>query len=153
MNYRGQCLCGSTHFEVKGEPLFTQYCHCNKCRLVAGHSENPADKIGYGFTAAYLTENFKITQGQDALTAIVRNNARLYLCPQCGTLIYGISEDPHKQGGIGINMNNFQFVEGIPASFKPVRHIWYQDRIINVSDALPKFKNAPKEQFGTGELY
>ncbi|MEI6188458.1 MAG: hypothetical protein WCP46_08225, partial [Alphaproteobacteria bacterium] len=27
--YKGQCFCASIHFEAKGEPLFTQYCHCN----------------------------------------------------------------------------------------------------------------------------
>jgi len=153
MPYKGQCYCGSIHFEVKGEPLFTQHCHCNKCRDVASDSENPADKVGYGFCAAYLTENFKITEGEYRLISIIRNNSRLYLCPQCRVLIYGGSEDPDKQGGIGINVNNFQFTGGIPASFRPLRHIWYQNRIVDMNDDLPKFKDAPKEQFGTGELW
>ncbi len=152
MHYKGRCHCGSIQFETKGDPLFTQYCHCSKCRTVASDSENPADKMGYSFTAAYLTENFKITDGEDKLTSIVRNNARLYLCPQCKVLIYGMSEDPGKQAGIGINVNNFQLGEDTPASFRPVRHIWYQDRIVDANDELPKFKDAPKEQFGTGEL-
>ncbi len=151
--YKGQCCCGSICFEAKGEPFFTQYCHCNKCRKVASNSENPADKKGYGFTAAYLTNNFEITEGKDKLTSIVCNTSRLYLCPQCRTLIYGISEDPEKQGGIGVNANNFQFAEGVPASFDPVRHVWYKNRIIDFDDSLPKFKDAPKEQFGTGELF
>ena len=151
--YKGQCFCASIHFEAKGEPLFTQYCHCNKCRQVASASGNPADKKGYGFTAAYLTKNFEITNGKGKLISIVSNSSRLYLCSQCKSLIYGISEDPDKQGGIGINANNFQFAEGIPTSFNPVRHTWYQNRIINFDDKLPKFKDTPKEQFGTGELY
>ncbi len=150
---KGQCYCGSIHFEVKGKPLFTQYCHCNKCRKVASDSKNPADKKGYGFTAAYQTKDFKITKGADKLTSMVSNSSRLYLCSQCNSLIYGISEDPEKQGGIGINANNFQFAEGTrPASFEPVRHIWYSNRIVDFDDELPKFKDAPQEQFGTGEL-
>ena len=151
--YKGQCSCGSICFESKGEPLFTQYCHCNKCREVTGNSENPADKKGYGFTAAYLTNNFEITKGNNKLNSIVCNTSRLYFCSQCRTLIYGISEDPKKQSGIGINANNFQFAENTPASFEPVRHVWYKDRIIDFDDNLPKFKDAPKEQFGTGELF
>ena len=151
--YKGQCHCGSIHFEAKGEPLFTQYCHCNKCRNTASDSKNLADKKGYNFTAAYLTKDFIITSGKDKLTSIVSNSSRLYRCSQCKSLIYGISEDPEKQGGIGINANNFQFVEGIrPANFEPVRHIWYPNRIIDFNDKLPKFKDAPAEQFGTGEL-
>jgi len=153
MRYEGRCYCGNIHFEVQGDPLFTQHCHCNKCRLIASDSEAPSDKIGYGFTAAYLTENFNITEGEDRLISTVRNNARLYLCSQCRSLIYGISEDPGKQKGIGINVNNFQFADKVPAAFKAVRHIWYQNRIVEVNDELPKFKDAPKEQFGTGELF
>lgn len=150
--YKGQCHCASIHFETKGEPLFTQYCHCNKCRAVASASENPADKKGYNYTAAYLTENFEITNGKDMLTSVVSNSSRLYSCSKCKSLIYGISEDPEKQGGIGINANNFEFAEGVPTSFEPVRHIWYQNREVDFADILPKFKDAPKEQFGTGEL-
>jgi hypothetical protein len=45
--YKGQCHCTSVHFEAKGEPLFTQYCHCNKCRQVASDSKKPEDKKGY----------------------------------------------------------------------------------------------------------
>lgn len=151
--YKGQCHCGSVHFETKGEPFFTQYCHCNKCRTVAADSKNPADKKGYGFTAAYLTNNFEITNGKDRLTSVVSNSSRLYLCSQCRSLIYGISEDPDMQEGIGINANDFQFAEGMPASFKPVRHIWYTNRTVDFDDDLPKFKDAPKEQFGTGEIF
>lgn len=152
VTYKGQCYCAAIHFEVNGEPLFTQHCHCDKCRVVAADSKNSADKKGYGFTAAYLTKNFEITKRKDKLISIVCNNSRLYLCSECKSLIYGISEDPNKQGGIGINANNFQFNGDIPTSFKPVRHIWYQNRIVDVDDKLPKFKDAPKEQFGTGEL-
>ena len=75
------------------------------------------------------------------------------VCYQCKALIYGISKDPDKQEGIGINANNFQFSKGLPDSFAPVRHTWYQNRIIHFDDKLPKFKDTPKEQFGTGELY
>ena len=74
--------------------------------------------------------------------------ATLYLA-----LIYGISLDPNKQAGIGVNVNNFQFDNSIPESFKPIRHIWYDDRIVSVNDELPKYKDAPKEQFGSDELW
>ncbi len=153
MIYKGQCNCGNIHFEAKGDPLFTQHCHCNKCRIVASASKNPADKIGYSFTAAYLTKNFQIIKGEDRLVSVIRNKSRLYLCSMCSALIYGISEDHDKQGGIGINVNNFQFESTMPSSFKPVRHIWYQDKVVDCNDGLPKFKDAPKEQFGSGELY
>jgi hypothetical protein len=94
-----------------------------------------------------------MTSGADHLDEVIRNNAKLLLCQSCHSLIYGISLDPSKQAGIGVNANNFHFTKTMPDSFKPVRHIWYANRVINFDDNLPKFKDAPKEQFGSGELF
>lgn len=153
VKYSGECQCGDVKFYCDGDPFFTQYCHCNKCREVASRSKRDADKQGYAWTAGYLKADFHITSGMDHLEEIIRNNAKLLLCQSCHSLIYGISLDPSKQAGIGINVNNFQFTGEMPASFKPVRHVWYTDRMIDMKDDLPKFKDAPKEQFGSGELW
>lgn len=152
MRFQGQCWCGEVTFECDGEPLFTQYCHCGKCREILSASSREKDKIGYAYTAAYLTNHFKLTSNPE-LDEIIRNNAKLLLCANCKTLIYGISVDPELQAAIGINANNFIFKNEVPASFRPVRHIWYVDRLSDVNDDLPKYKDAPTDQFGTGELY
>lgn len=151
--YFGECHCGTIKFYCEGEPFFTQYCHCNKCREVALLSKRAADKEGYSWTAGYLTSSFHLTSGNQNIEEMIRNNAKLLLCKSCHCLIYGISLDPNKQAGIGINANNFHFNAELPASFKPVRHIWYRNKIVNFNDELPKFKDAPKEQFGSGELW
>lgn len=150
--YLGECYCGAVKFYCDGDPFFTQYCHCNKCREIASQSKREADKQGYAWTAGYLTANFNMKAGIDNVDEIIRNNAKLLLCKSCRSVIYGISLDPDKQAGIGVNVNNFNFKESIPESFKPFRHIWYVNRIIDFDDSLPKFKDAPKEQFGSGDL-
>ena len=151
-NYLGKCNCGTIVFECEGDPIFTQYCHCNKCREIAALSNRTTDKTGYAFTAAYLRQNFHITAGESNLESIVRNNSKLLLCSKCKSLIYGISLDKDKQAGIGISIYNFDFPHGIPDAFKSVRHLWYVNRVVNFNDDLPKFKDAPKGQGGTGEL-
>lgn len=151
--YLGECYCGAIKFYCDSDPFFTQYCHCNKCREVASQSNRDADKQGYAWTAGYLTSSFNITSGTGNLDEIIRNNAKLLVCKSCHGLIYGISLDPNKQAGIGVNVNNFHFTGAIPKVFNPIRHIWYVNRIINFGDNLPKFKDAPKEQFGSGELW
>lgn len=151
-NYHGQCSCGKIKFICTDEPVFTQYCHCNKCREIALMSENKQDKVGYSYTAAYLTQNFRVTTGENNIEELIRQNSKLLLCSTCKSLIYGISLDPTKQGGIGINVNNFDFDDKVPDSFKPLRHTWYANRIVEFNDDLPKYKDAPIEQFGSGEV-
>jgi hypothetical protein len=151
--YTGECDCGAVQFVCEGEPLFTQYCHCNKCREIASLSKRDADKLGYAYTAAYLTPNFNIISGRAHLDEIIRNNAKLLLCKSCHGLIYGISLEKIKQAGLGINANNFDFRNAIPESFKPVRHVWYINRIVDFNDDLPKYKDTPEDQLGSGEFY
>lgn len=151
--YLGECFCAKVKFYCNGNPFFTQHCHCNKCREIASLSKREADKKGFAWTAGYLTSNFHITSGMDNFDEIIKNNAKLLLCKTCHSLIYGISLDPSQQDDIGINVNNFHFTNGIPESFKPVRHIWYINRTVNFDDNLPKYKDAPKEQLGTDELW
>src|SRR5438445_10871622 len=89
--YLGECYCGAAKLYCDGDPFFTQYCHCNKCREVASQSRRDADKQGYAWTAGYLTARFHITSDIDNLDEIVRNNAKLFLCKSCLGLVYGIS--------------------------------------------------------------
>lgn len=152
--YYGQCYCGAVKFNVSSEPLFTQYCHCNKCREVASLSKREADKLGYNFTAAFLTQHFQITDGKEHLTILPRNNSNLMLCQSCNSLLYGISMDEDKQAGIGVNANNFIFSEKeLPASFQPDKHIYYAEKLVEFDDELPKYVDCPVEQFGSGELF
>lgn len=151
--YFGECYCGAVQFYCNNVPLFTQYFHCNKCRDVSSQSQRDADNKGYAWTAGYLMSSFKIVVGVNNLDEIIRNNAKLLLCKTCHGLIYGISLDTTKQQGIGINANNFQFKGAMPDPFRPVRHIWYENRRVSIDDHLPKFKDAPIEQFGSGVLW
>ena len=154
LQYQGACFCKKVKFELEDEPLFTQYCHCNKCREIASLSDRTEDKVGYSFTAAYFKDKFKITLGSNLLKKQARNTADLFLCSAGNSLIYGISQDPSKQAAIGINANNIMFSDGVfPLSFKANKHIWYQDRIGDINDDLPKYKDAPIEQFGSGQLW
>ena len=105
---KGGCDCGAVKFVCEGEPLFTQYCHCNKCRELAALSTRDADKFGYSYTAAYLKSNFNIISGGDKLDEIIKNNAKLLLCKSCHSLIYGISLEQSKQVGInGVPYNQW----------------------------------------------
>ena len=111
------------------------------------------DKVGYSFAAAYLTPMLNITRGEDQLELVSRNTSNLFLCRHCGSLIYGISQELAKQAAIGVNVNNIKFPGGVlPKTFETDKHIWYRERVKDADDDLPKYKDAPVEQFGSGEL-
>lgn len=152
-NYHGACHCQKVKFELFGEPIFVQYCHCNKCRMIAEKSENPEDKCGYSKTAAYLAKNLSITNGQNNLYKRPINHANLYQCDTCHSLIYGISQDPNQQEGIGINLNTIQLPSKTPKAFEVKRHVFYANRTVSIDDNTPKFTDMPKELKGSGKLY
>ncbi len=152
LKYKGSCSCNEVQFETLGEPLFTQICHCNKCRKIASQSERQEDKKGFSHTAAYFYKSFKIIKGEDQLEAVEAGNAFLYLCNKCRSLIYGISKDLNNQEGIGMNVNNFDFTDNkLPSNFEPVRHVYYENHVIGVEDSLPKFVDFPTELGGSGK--
>lgn len=150
--HKGQCYCRLIQFEIHAAPLFTQYCHCNKCREIASASQRASDKIGYSHTVALLTKDFLIITGKESLEAIRKNNAILYQCSICKSQIYGIAKDPQYRQTIGLNYNNFLLPVSVPSEFKPIRHVYYSNRTVDFSDNLPKFQDMPKELGGSGKL-
>lgn len=111
------------------------------------------NKVAYSFTAAYMTPNLVFSAGQEQLKITSRNTSDLFLCQSCNSLVYGISQDPAKQAGIGVNARNIHFANNkLPLCFLPDKHIWYKNRTIDINDYLPKYKDTPSEQFGTGDL-
>lgn len=150
-NFIGRCACGAVQFSLEGKPLFTQHCHCNKCREVAELSQLEADHVGYSFTAAYLYKHFNVTQGESNLEELPRNNALLYLCKTCHTQIYGIAKDPSQREGLGVNANAIQIPDGYQDLFDPIRHVYYAFRKVDLDDDLPKFADMPIELGGTGK--
>jgi hypothetical protein len=137
MEIRGRCGCGSVTFAASGEPRFQVYCHCRSCQtahaapLVAA-ALFPVDQVVYTGELVRVT----VTQSPDATPRMV--------CPKCGTKVINV---PHPS------------VRTILPSlcedrswFKAQMHMYWQDRVIDVADSLPKYLDFPKEFGGTGKL-
>jgi len=152
-NYKGQCYCGKVQFVLQQEPLFAQYCHCNKCRDVMSQSQRESDKKGYAYTLACNTDDVDFQQGKEYLDGQIRNQAILYHCKFCDSEVYGIAKDPNYQQTLGLNGNNFEAIKPIPDTFKPIRHAYYVNKVVDdfESDGLPKFVDMPSELGGSGE--
>ncbi len=72
--YRGSCHCGCVTFEVEAEIKSVTECNCSMCK-----------RKGALYQKAEV-EQFKITSGEDALTAYQFNTktATHYFCRHCG---------------------------------------------------------------------
>jgi hypothetical protein len=129
----GSCLCGAVSYEVTGEPMFMQSCHCQRCRRARG--------AAHGTNIFYKADRFSWVRGSDLVAEYKLPEARFYtvaFCRQCGCAIPKVSFER----GIAI----------IPAGsldtdppMRPQRHIFtnYKAPWFEITDAIPRFPEAP----------
>ena len=72
----GRCLCGATRFEAQGDPLSTNFCHCESCRR---HGGGPA--------AAFVTFPKDTVRWSGAERAWYRSSPPVVrsFCGRCGS--------------------------------------------------------------------
>jgi hypothetical protein len=110
----GGCLCGQLRFEATGQPYRVGVCHCMDCRKHHGAL--------FHASAIFPAESVDI-----------RGEARAYagrhFCPQCGSTVFGRSDDE-----VELNLGSFD----MPDQFKPTYELW----IIRRESWLPTFPGA-----------
>jgi hypothetical protein len=52
----------------------------------------------------------------------------------------------------GIEYRRSYNVDTMPDALKPTFHCWYKERVLNISDDLPKFSDTPEVFGGTGKM-
>lgn len=88
--FKGGCLCGAVRVAATGKPLRVGVCHCLDCRKHSGSLFHafaifPADAVTVqGDTRAY--------SGSTSTASLTSQSAR-HFCPQCGSSIFGRSDD------------------------------------------------------------
>lgn len=129
----GSCLCGAVAFEVTGQPMFMQSCHCQRCRRARG--------AAHGTHIFYRMEQFRWTRGTQVLGEYKVPEARFFtvsFCRQCGSAVPKISSER----GLAV----------IPAGgldtdpqMRPQRHIFvnYKAPWFEITDDLPQFLEGP----------
>lgn len=130
---QGSCLCGEVAFEVEGEPMLMQSCHCTRCRRARG--------AAHGTNIFYKADQFHWLRGEDRLGEYKLPEAQFYttsFCRDCGAAMPRIS----KERGIAV----------IPAGsldtdvpMRSQRHIFTRDKAawFEITDSAPQFPQAP----------
>jgi hypothetical protein len=129
----GSCLCGAVAYEVEGQPMLMQSCHCQRCRRARG--------AAHGTNIFYKADQFRWMRGEALLDEYKLPEARFYttsFCRQCGGAMPRIS----KERGIVV----------IPAGSldtdPPTRPQWhvftsYKAPWFEITDSLPQFPEMP----------
>lgn len=98
MNNKGSCLCGAVAFEVDGEIVSPDACHCVQCRKWTGHFYAGSD-IKRSELKIEGRENIKWYQSSEKV--------RRGFCNQCGSTLFFDPLDQQKHNWIGVAMGAF----------------------------------------------
>lgn len=120
----GACFCGDVRVEVSGPPAWQGFCHCESCRAWSGAP---------------------VTAGDDLLRSYGRPGRIVrYHCSVCG-------------GAVLSGWTGRPMADVLPAiledfRFEPASHVNYAERMIDMKDGLPKFRDMPAGAGGSDEM-
>jgi hypothetical protein len=135
MSYGGACFCGAVQIRVTGEPVVMGYCHCASCRQWSAGPVN-------AFTL-WKPEALEVIKGRDQLGSYHKTErSHRQWCKACGGHVF--TEHP----AWGLVDVYAAVVPEFP--FKPGLHVNYGERVLRVTDGLPKHKDLPAGFGGSG---
>lgn len=131
--YRLACDCGRVTLGAHGAPKMSLYCHCASCRALYG-----VDVL----SATGWAEGDVSLPPESALFVYKLADKQMtrYGCPHCGMIVYG----RHRPGIPVIPHGVFRKAHGgrLPDELAPTLHLFYEERVIDVADDLPKSRRA-----------
>jgi hypothetical protein len=134
--YQARCMCGSVELRVTGTPVFVGYCHCGDCRAWLGAPVHAATLWPRG--------NVEIVKGKDNLV-VYKHTERSHRtsCKTCGGHILADHPGLELTDVLASTMAEFQWA--------PMMHIFYGEKMIAITDGLPKYANMPEAFGGDGK--
>ena len=96
LSRRGGCACGHVRYRVKGDPIFTNNCHCHLCQQQTGSTSV--------VNAFYEAERVEVLQGRLIEHMAVSGSGGPHLicrCRECGTAMWSIYP---RLGRLGIGL-------------------------------------------------
>jgi hypothetical protein len=133
---KGGCFCGAVELSVTGAPEAMGYCHCDSCRSWAAAPINAF--------SLWKPENVKVTKGADRIGVYHKTDkSHRQFCRQCGGHL--MTEHPHW------NLIDVYAAVIPDLRFEPKLHVNYGEKVVPISDGLPKMKDLPSEMGGSGQ--
>lgn len=134
--HHGSCYCGAVTVTVSGPPVVQGYCHCLSCRKwhsapINAWSGWPANKVS---VSGPITESDK-DPGSGRIS-----------CSKCGGNVANRKPTAKMMVIYPMTLAN----SGL--DFQPNMHIFYDERVMDVNDGLPKFVDVPESFGGSGKM-
>ena len=133
--YQARCYCGETRYEVAADPVDAKICHCRTCQQLHGAPMQ--------WAAIFHKRDVRITAGAEHLRFYNSDRNRYervqpckVSCALCGTLI---ADEGRNMWLAFPSLFDFGAPPKVPESFKPTCHIFYQMRVMDIADDLPKW--------------
>ena len=134
--HQGSCYCGQVTVEVTGDPVFSAYCHCNSCRK--WHSAPMTALAAWPESSVSVTGEVVVSRKND--------ETQRTSCAKCGGNV--LTTKP----GLGWKVVYPLTLSGSDFAYRPDAHIFYDERVVEFNDGLPKFSDVPTEAGGSGAM-
>jgi hypothetical protein len=146
--YTASCYCGRVKYHVRGEPSSSKVCHCTACQVLHG--------APFEWVAIFAKDHVKFEPtslkhlhfysseadiGWSSKDADKRQLPVKVSCSHCRTPI----ADEGKHMWLAFcTLFGFRKETGIPKSWQPSCHLFYQQRCMDIKDAKTKWEGQRK---------
>lgn len=133
--YSAKCQCGAVAYEVSTEPVDAKFCHCRDCQRLHGAPMQ--------WAAIFHKKDVRFTAGVNHLrffsSARNRHGRSLPCKASCGLCGTPIADEGRNMWLAFPTLFDFGTPPRVPEAFRPTCHIFYDMRVIDVVDGLPKW--------------
>jgi hypothetical protein len=133
--YRASCHCKAVQYEVRANPVDSKICHCKVCQKLHGAPMQ--------WAAIFHKHDIQFTAGMDHVrffNSEINSHERVLpckvSCALCGTLV---ADEGRRMWLAFPSLFDFGIPPKVPEAFMPTCHIFYDMRVIDMNDGLPKW--------------
>ena len=129
-HYHVHCDCGAIALEMRGAPRVHAFCHCEDCRALLD--------VPFHSVTAWDAEKVRVVSGGEDAVEYKYPTLEMtrVFCRHCGETLYNTNVMGWRLVSQLLirKCNNGE----LPEALQSDRHVFYDRRIIDVDDALPK---------------
>ena len=129
--YQAHCQCGAIEVKLKNTPIVHATCHCKDCRDLLD--------IPFHAVTAWNKDDVLFVKGEKHLAIYKHPSLEMTrcFCKNCGETVFNTNVmDWRVVSQLLISKCNNNV---IPEQLKSDKHFFYEQRVVNVKDDLPKF--------------